>query len=71
MHRIAWLIWGAVLGFVAAHFVNRSRAGREAFAKIDRVAREFTSAVARGYHDREAEFASTTEAVNSSPHERS
>jgi len=71
MHRITWLVWGLVLGFVAAHFANRTRAGREVFSKIDRAAREFTSAVARGYHSREAEFAAASESADSAVHGRS
>lgn len=59
MYRIFWLIVGVVLGFVAAHFASRTPTGQRVFAQIDRGAKEFTEAVARGYRSREAEFEST------------
>lgn len=65
MHRIAWLVFGLVFGFVLAHFANRTAPGQRLFNTIDRGAREFSSAVAQGYHSREAEFASTIDDVES------
>lgn len=63
MNKIFWLVVGVGLGFVAAHFANRTPAGQRFFAQIDRGTREFTDAVARGYRSREAEFASTIDDV--------
>jgi hypothetical protein len=59
MSRIFWLILGAAVGFVAAHFASRTSTGQRVFTQIDRGAKEFTEAVARGYRSREAEFSST------------
>jgi hypothetical protein len=65
MHRIVWLLVGLVFGFVLAHFANRTPSGQRLLSTIDRGAREFKSAVAQGYHSREAEFASTIHDVES------
>lgn len=59
MSRILWLIAGIVIGFVGAHFANRTRVGRRVFNTIDQGAREFQNAVVSGYRSREAEFGST------------
>ena len=63
MHRIAWLLFGLLFGFVLAHFANRTPSGQRLMNTLDRGAREFTNAVAKGYHSREAEFASTLDDV--------
>jgi hypothetical protein len=56
MRKLAWLLAGAALGFVAAHFVNQTPGGRRFFDRVNRGAREFGDAVVAGY--REAEHAS-------------
>ncbi|WP_427868773.1 hypothetical protein [Leucobacter luti] len=55
MRKLMWLLWGVVLGFVAAHFVNRSPEGRRFFAQVNRGLDEFGRAFATGYHEAEAE----------------
>jgi len=61
MRKLLWLIFGALLGFVAAHFVNQSPGGRRFFDLVNRGAREFGGAVAAGYRVAEEEF---TEALD-------
>lgn len=56
MKRFFWLIIGIGGGFIAAHQLNRTRAGREFFENIDARAKEFSEAVSEGYHKREAEL---------------
>lgn len=55
MRKLTWLLTGAVLGFVAAHFVNRSPEGRRFFARVNRGIDELQSAFVTGYHEAEAE----------------
>ncbi|GAA4155411.1 hypothetical protein GCM10022286_04340 [Gryllotalpicola daejeonensis] len=50
------LVFGVVLGFVAAHQFNRTEQGQRFFSDLDAKAREFGAAVADGYHAREAEL---------------
>lgn len=55
MRRFTWLLWGIVLGFVAAHFVNKSPEGKRFFERINQGAREFSDAVQHGYREAETE----------------
>lgn len=56
MKNFVWLIIGVGAGFVAAHQLNKTRAGSELFARIDAQAKEFGDAVSDGYRKREAEL---------------
>lgn len=56
MNKLTWFIAGIAVGFAGAHFAHRTSAGRRVFDSIDRGAREFGDAVAKGYRTREAEF---------------
>ena len=56
MRRLACLIVGIALGFVAAHLVNQTPEGRRFFDRVARGAREFSDAVAAGYREVENEF---------------
>ena len=51
MRKLMWLLTGVGLGFVAAHFVNQTPEGRRFFDRLNQGAREFSDAVASGYHD--------------------
>lgn len=47
---------GVLAGFVAAHLINRTPAGRAFFADLDAKARDFGESVTSGYRTREAEL---------------
>lgn len=55
MRKLMWLLSGVALGFVAAHFVNRTPEGRRFFDRLNRGVDEFGRAFAAGYHDVEAQ----------------
>jgi len=54
MRRMQWLLGGVVLGFVAAHFVNRNPEGRRFFDRVNRGLDEFGRAFAAGYREEES-----------------
>ncbi len=56
MKNIVWLVVGVAAGFVAAHQVSKTPQGKQFFDDVDEKAREFGSAVAEGYKQREAEL---------------
>ena len=56
MKNALWLIIGIGAGFLAAHQVNRTAAGRAFFEDLDARIQEFTAAIASGYRSREAEL---------------
>lgn len=56
MERALWLLAGIGLGFIAAHYANRTEMGNRLFTNIDRGAKEFGEAVVQGYRSREAQF---------------
>ena len=56
MKNALWLVIGIGTGFLAAHQLNRTAGGRAVFAELDARMREFTAAVASGYHSRDAEL---------------
>jgi hypothetical protein len=58
MKSFLWLLVGVALGFVVAHKVNETPAGREFFSTLDQKARGFGEAVSDGYRQREAELRS-------------
>ncbi len=50
------LIAGVAIGFVVAHEVSKTDAGRRFFDDVDSKTREFGDAVVQGYRSREAEL---------------
>lgn len=56
MKSILWFAVGVTAGFVVAHQLNQTKQGREFFSSIDAKARAFGTAIAEGYHEREAEL---------------
>lgn len=56
MKSLLLLAVGAAAGFVAAHQVAKTPAGRQFFDDVDARAREFGDAVVDGYKAREAEL---------------
>lgn len=56
MSKLSHLIVGVALGFIAAHFVNQTPKGQQFFDRVNRSAREFSDAVATGYHEAESEL---------------
>ncbi len=56
MKNVLWLVVGIGAGFVAAHQVNRTEAGRAFFQELDARIQEFNAAVASGYRSRDAEL---------------
>lgn len=51
MQKLRWLVGGAVLGFIAAHFVNQTPEGRRFFDRVNRGVAEFNRAFDKGYHE--------------------
>jgi hypothetical protein len=58
MKSILLLIIGIGAGFVIAHQVNKTEAGKQFFADVDRRARDVSGALIEGYKAREAELRS-------------
>ena len=56
MKSILWFTVGIAAGFVVAHQVNQTKQGRDFFSTVDAKAREFGTAIAEGYHARDAEL---------------
>lgn len=63
MRKLFWLLIGALLGFIAAHFVNETPGGRRFFARVNRGAQEFSSALLAGYHEAEEQVAEVLDDV--------
>jgi hypothetical protein len=61
MKNALWLVIGIGTGFLAAHQVNRTPAGRAFFEDLDARIQEFTGAVASGYRSRDAELRGTAD----------
>ena len=59
MKNALWLVIGVGFGFLAAHHLNSTSAGRSFFESIDSRSREFMDAVADGYNTRSAELSSS------------
>ncbi|MBB4071571.1 hypothetical protein EII31_01980 [Leucobacter sp. OH2974_COT-288] len=53
MKKIAILLSGVALGFVLAHFVNATPAGRKFFEQLNQGAEEIRDAVIAGYNEAE------------------
>jgi hypothetical protein len=58
MKSILLLIVGVGAGFVIAHQVSKSPAGKQFFEDVDNRAKEFSAALIDGYKTREAELRS-------------
>jgi hypothetical protein len=58
MKNILLLILGVGAGFVIAHQVSKTPAGKQFFADVDNRAKEFSAALIDGYKAREAELRS-------------
>jgi hypothetical protein len=56
MKYLFWLLAGVGLGFLVAHQVNRTDAGKAFFADVDSKARQLSDAVAAGYRERSSEL---------------
>ena len=56
MKSILWFTVGVAAGFVVAHQVNQTKQGRDFFSTVDAKARAFGTAIAEGYHARDAEL---------------
>ncbi len=54
MRKFSWLLSGVVLGFIAAHYINRTPKGRRFFTRLNRGAEEFQRAFAAGYYETES-----------------
>ena len=63
MRKLMWLLGGAALGFVAAHFVNQTPEGRRFFDRVNRGAEELGRAIAAGYHEAESGVAEAIDEV--------
>ncbi|MGO1538221.1 MAG: hypothetical protein ACTHW3_02505 [Leucobacter sp.] len=66
MRKLSCLITGIILGFIAAHFVNQTVEGRRFFDRVNRGTREFSDALASGYHDAESKVEEIFEDVEDS-----
>ncbi|GAA1620564.1 hypothetical protein [Leucobacter chromiireducens] len=62
MRKLTWLLGGAVLGFVAAHFVNQTPEGRRFFDRVNRGMSEFSRAFTSGYEAEAEHDEATTDA---------
>jgi hypothetical protein len=58
MKNILLLILGVGAGFVIAHQVSKTPAGKQFFEDVDNRAKEFSGALIDGYKAREAELRS-------------
>ncbi|QIM16623.1 hypothetical protein G7067_09740 [Leucobacter insecticola] len=70
MQKLRWLVCGAVLGFVAAHFVNRTPEGRRFFDRVNRGIAEFNRAFDKGYHEGDPVHLDVEAALSSLPDKR-
>lgn len=63
MRRLWWVTVGVVIGFVAAHLVNRTPEGKALFERVNRGVDEFGKAFHDGYVDEEAQAAGLADEV--------
>lgn len=63
MSKMSVLLTGVIIGFVAAHYANQTPEGRRMFERLNQGAREFSDAVASGYHEVEVATAVTFDEV--------
>lgn len=55
MRKLSLIVFGIVVGFVAAHFVNQNPSGRRFFERVNRGTEEVAKAFASGYRAAERE----------------
>lgn len=65
MKSALWLAVGVGVGFVVAHQLNRTPAGRALFEDLDARSRQFTGGIVDGYRSREAELRDDADAASS------
>jgi DNA-binding MarR family transcriptional regulator len=53
---VAWLLAGVGLGFIVAHQVSRTPAGKALFETLDESTRELTGAIREGFSERSAQL---------------
>jgi hypothetical protein len=64
MKNVLWLVVGVGVGFVVAHQVAQTAAGKRFFDDVNAKARDFGDAVVDGYKQREAELRSAIDDIN-------
>jgi hypothetical protein len=64
MKNVLWLIVGVGVGFVAAHQISKTPAGKKFFDDVNAKARDFGDAVVDGYKQREAELRAAIDDIN-------
>jgi hypothetical protein len=64
MKNVLWLVAGVGVGFVVAHQVAQTSAGKRFFDDVNAKARDFGDAVVDGYKQREAELRSAIDDIN-------
>jgi len=63
MKFIVWLLIGVGLGFIVAHKVNQTPAGKKFFADLDATTKGLTDAVVAGYKAKESELRDNSRAA--------
>jgi hypothetical protein len=64
MKNVLWLVAGVGVGFVAAHYIARTPAGKRFFDDVNARAHDFGDAVVDGYKQREAELRAAIDDIN-------
>ena len=64
MKNVLWLIVGVGVGFVAAHQISKTPAGKKFFDDVNAKAHDFGDAVVDGYKQREAELRAAIDDIN-------
>jgi hypothetical protein len=62
--KILWLFAGVGVGFVAAHQISKTSAGKKFFDDVNAKAHDFSDAVVDGYKQREAELRAAIDDIN-------
>lgn len=65
MARFVWFGFGVAAGFVVAHEVSKTESGKKFFATVDTKAKEFGSAVSKGFQDRDSQLRSALDQAKS------
>jgi len=64
MKNVLWLVVGIGVGFVVAHQVAQTQAGKKFFDDVNAKAHDFGDAVVDGYKQREAELRAAIDDIN-------
>ena len=64
MNKVLWLVVGVGVGFVAAHQIAKTPAGKKFFDDVNAKAHDFGDAVVDGYKQREAELRAAIDDIN-------